>query len=215
MPTLGTPEATQKLGFIHSCHLSSDKKAPLVFLVHGRAGDVKVMWTFRRCIPEHFNVIAVQAPFADPIGGFSWWDLQAPDSDEQRNKSIEQLSKFVDDAPKYYGLKSSKTIALGFSQGAGMLSVVIQKSPTRFLGVGLLAGFVIKLPKSATTQGKTTDVFIAHGTNDDAVSIERGRAGADFLRQKKFEVHMVEDPVGHKVGTKGMRELKEWLLQFD
>jgi len=53
--------------------LRPDPAAPLVYLVHGRAGDRRVMWPFQRIAPERASVVALEAPSADPRGGFSWW----------------------------------------------------------------------------------------------------------------------------------------------
>jgi phospholipase/carboxylesterase len=56
-------------------------------------------------------------------------------------------------------------------------------------------------------------VFIAHGTQDEVIAIERARKGAEYLRQLGLEVTFVEDSVGHKVGIQGTRELKRWMDQ--
>ena len=53
-----------------------DASAPLLYMVHGRAGNIEVMWAFRRTAPETFSLLSVEAPQPDPVGGYSWWQVE-------------------------------------------------------------------------------------------------------------------------------------------
>ncbi len=171
------------------------------------------MWAFRRCIPDHFHIIAPQAFLDDPIGGHSWW--QVADTSTGKADALAAAAKlkvFMIEALSNYGILPKCCLALGFSQGAGLLSVLIQQDSSFFAGVGLLAGFVIEGEvKSVPHQ---TSVFMAHGVRDSTVSLAKAKAGADFLRGFGFKVEFHEDDVEHKVGATGMRKLKEWVGRF-
>jgi phospholipase/carboxylesterase len=169
------------------------------------------MWAFRRCIPETFNIIAPEAPVPDPVGGFSWWDINSTDSVSGGENAAHRLADFIVRAEEFYDLAPSIRIGCGFSQGAGTLSVALQRG-AYFRGVALLAGFVVE--RGEFTGDPTTSVFIAHGTEDEMVSVERARRGRDFLSSRDFIPQYVEDPVGHKVGTGGMRALSGWFAGF-
>jgi phospholipase/carboxylesterase len=188
--------------------LASDPTAPLAVLIHGRAGNVEVMWAFRRCIPEHWSILAFEAPYPDPVGGFSWWLI---DSVDTRTGGLSAAALVVDGvrgALERYQLSPARIVGLGFSQGAGTLSTVIQREGL-FDAVALLAGFVVELPERPPVAPCT--VFMAHGDQDEMVSVERARRGRDYLRHLGYTVEYHEDPVGHKVGTSGMRALRVWL----
>ncbi|NDC37863.1 MAG: hypothetical protein EBZ48_07395, partial [Proteobacteria bacterium] len=123
-PQEAPPEAVAALGLRHKVRITDPTK-PLVVLVHGRAGNFDVMWTFRRAIPDHFSVLLPQAPLTDPIGGFSWWQVGERGKREEgpAQDAAAMLKRFLADSQAYYGLTPPNTLAAGFSQGAGLLSV--------------------------------------------------------------------------------------------
>ncbi len=216
--TVGSPEAQRALQLQHKIRLSDDPTAPLVYLVHGRAGNHDVMWAFRRCIPEACSIIAPQAPLPDNAGGFSWWDIGTTSAREGSERAASILLEFMNAAESFYRLKPRTRLACGFSQGAGLLSAVIQREAC-FAGVGLLAGFVVETapsnPLPRGPGGQPTAVFMAHGTDDEIVPVEKARAGRDHLLSYGFPVEYVEDPVGHKVGTGAMKALTRWFSSFE
>ncbi|WKZ56651.1 MAG: hypothetical protein QY326_07945 [Bdellovibrionota bacterium] len=207
-PEEGSGHAVAKCGLRHKHVLSASSDSAVFYLVHGRAGTVDVMWTFRRVIPEHAHIIAVEAPIPDPLGGFSWWLADDPEWRNVATDSLNMLVHFIEEAEALYGIRPRYRVALGFSQGGGLLSLLLEKGDPPLSALGLLASFVIEGHKYS---GPHPPVFIAHGTQDEAVRIERARAGAAFLRSQGFAVTMVEDAVGHKVGSSAMRLLKGWL----
>jgi len=171
------------------------------------------MWTFLRVIPADWNVIAVQAPIADPIGGFSWWPINNQDAPASAiNQAAEVLSQFIDQAPDHYRLTPSFLVALGFSQGAGVLSVLLFRQMNRFKGLALLAGFIIPPEAEPQSIENKTKIFIGHGTADETIALNQAEWGRDFLKSRHFDVTFVTDEVGHKVGASTTRALKEWLL---
>lgn len=209
--TEASTEQVAQTGLSYSYELSEDRSAPLLVMVHGRAGNLRVMWPFRRSAPPQCNVMAVQAPYPDPIGGFSWWLLQ-PGKEryyEEAGHAAAALRSWLERAIAYHQLTPTRTVAFGFSQGAGTLSVLLQEHPQLFDGVALLAGFVIqRAPESHPLPA--IRILIAHGSNDETVPISVAHQGAEYLRARGASVELVEDPVGHKVGSSGMRRLREW-----
>ncbi len=188
--------------------LIQDPAAPLVYLVHGRSGNWDLMWTFRRLLPDHCNIIAPEAPFTDKVSGFSWWDvLDVENSKSNILLATDILQHFVQHSKAYYNLTSSCCLAIGFSQGAVLISVVAQRYPELFRGIALLAGAVFQID-SASSRGP--NFFIAHGKLDKTVSIEKAQSGYDYFKGLGWEGEFHQDNVGHKVGTSGMRALKEW-----
>ncbi len=211
------PEFTSKnLSLIHKISVHAGAGAPLALLVHGRAGNVDVMSTFYRSIPASHNILSVQAPYPDPIGGFSWWMV-----DEQGfnwslcERSARQLGEFLQEAMHTYKLEPRFIYALGFSQGSAILSVIAQQQPQRLRGLAILAGFVVELENARPVETQSsTAIFWAHGSEDSIVRISRALRGVAYLQKLGFHVDFVEDPVGHKVGKLGMARLKDWQLEL-
>lgn len=205
-------------GLEHKVRIGSDLKAPLIILVHGRAGNFDVMWTFKRAIPSHWNVIAPQAPLAEsqqadsqPLGGFSWWEVREGSRGEPAamQGAASLLSTFVIHARDYYKLAPQALLGVGFSQGAGLISVVLQRPHQPFKAVGLLAGFVIK--NHHPVDIRPCPVQICHGERDEVVPFDLARTGAEQLKSLGFSVSIASDPVGHKIGPAGVRGLKSFL----
>lgn len=209
-------DAIAKLGLSHTLKLGRDPTAPLVVLVHGRAGDGKVMGIFKRSIPEHWNILAPQAPLSDPIGGYSWWPFDIREGFvAAADGAASMVFSFIESAIEHYGLAPSILTAIGFSQGGALLSIAIQREPERFNGVGFLASFVVKNRDLDLGARKLPSVFIGHGRKDETVPIQLAEEGRRHLEEKGYAVTFVDDPVGHKIGPSAMRALGSWMRELE
>lgn len=198
----------------HSLQLVTPE-APLVVLIHGRAFDMTAMKVFERVIPGDVSRLYLQAPFEDPEGGYCWWNMfngQSPDA------GLGLLLNDLQDLKSGLGIDPSRIVGMGFSQGAAMLSGVLQQVPTAFNAVALLAGIVLEyevgqqdLLSGDNEVSSLPEVLMIHGTLDERAPIDKARQGVEFLRARGYNVEFVEDEVGHKVGVQGMRSLKDWL----
>lgn len=201
------------LSLKYKAEIGSGSEAPLALFVHGRAGNHDVMWTFKRCLPANVNIISPQAPLVDPIGGFSWWHIDLP-KEERRVQIEDSLSKllyFINEAINKYELAPSHIVAYGFSQGSGLLSLAMQREPELFDGVAILAGFVIK---EKEPRPLNIPVIMLHGENDQILKLESANENFAYLQSLGTKAELFTDPVGHKVGTSGMKKLKEWSYQL-
>ncbi|HEY9527377.1 MAG TPA: hypothetical protein VIR02_09860, partial [Anaerolineales bacterium] len=52
--------------------------------------------------------------------------------------------------------------------------------------------------------------FIAHGTKDETISIQRARESMEILERAGAQVTYCEDEVGHKVSASCLRGLKDF-----
>ena len=110
-----------------------------------------------------------------------------------------------------FSLLPSKVVAAGFSQGSVLLSAAVLTGVVRLDGLGILAGFVSNVGDQRLIQGHP-EIFVAHGTVDEVLSVDKARKGVERLRSCGLTVTYVEEEgVGHKLGIQGMRALKEWV----
>ncbi len=90
---------------------------------------------------------------------------------------------------------------VGFSQGTALSYTFALMYPERVTSVAGLSGFLpegaIDLVSSRPLLGKR--IFIAHGTRDELVSVERARLAVELLKQAGAQVTYCEDDVGHKL----------------
>ena len=84
----------------------------------------------------------------------------------------------------------------------------------RLDGLGILAGFVSSVGEQKLIQGRP-EVFVAHGTADEILPVERAREGVARLRSFGLPVtYLEEEGVGPKLGVQGMRSLKSWMAHL-
>jgi phospholipase/carboxylesterase len=189
-----------------------------MLLIHGLTGDENSMWVFARNLSSEYWMVAPRAPHVSGMeqGGYSWRP-PAPEAEdrpslEQLRASAEALIHLVDDYSASVGLDASTLDAMGFSQGAAMCSVLAFLYPQRIRKVGILAGFapggLEELVSQRPLEGKP--FFVAHGTKDEMVTVERARASIKILEQAGAHVTYCEDDVGHKVSVTCLHALKDF-----
>ncbi|MCO6431993.1 MAG: hypothetical protein J5J00_14130 [Deltaproteobacteria bacterium] len=206
-----SPKLAYKLKLIESAN------APLALLVHGRGGNFDVMWTFERCIPAGSNIIAPQANFDDPIEphspqGKSWWEVNDPAPLERKvETAAEAVIAFLDAVVRKHTLSPSIIMAIGFSQGAAVISGAMQLRPQLFRAVALLCGFSPDLKRSRPAS--LPPVFMAHGTKDDIVPFDKFESSRELLSNLGADIEVSIEDLGHKVGSKSINALKHWLAK--
>ncbi len=198
---------------------SSDPSPRLLLLIHGLTGDENSMWVFTRDLPERYWLVAPRAPHLSQMeqGGYSWLAARSEAEElstvEQLQPASRALMQLVDEYSSSVGLDASTFDVLGFSQGAAMASLLTFLHPERIGKVGILAGFVPAgldgHTASRPLEGKP--FFVAHGTRDSRVPIERARESIGVLEDAGASVTYCEDDVAHKVSLNCLRALKKFL----
>ncbi len=179
---------------------------PVLLMLHGWTGDENSMWIFAPRLPKNALLIAPRGIFPSPsTGGYSWY--------AERTKPwprIEDFSQAVDmlftniSPENFPDGDFSKLQLIGFSQGAALAYSMTLKYPERVTSLVGLSGF---LPDHATGLLQPNrlvglPVFVAHGTEDNLVPVERARMSVDLLEKAGAQVTYCEDNVGHKLSAK-------------
>ncbi|HEY6074273.1 MAG TPA: alpha/beta fold hydrolase [Anaerolineales bacterium] len=193
--------------------------ARLLLMIHGFTGDENSMWVFAHDLPPDTWVLAPRAPFASEPFGYSWRPFADGDSSrtslEMLQPSIEALIGLVDAYSASVGLDVGQFDVMGFSQGAALAALLAMQHPSRVARLALLAGFVPRgaedLIASRPLSGKR--VFVAHGTQDNLVPVERARRSVELLEQAGAQVTYCEAEVGHKLSLDCMRALRVYLQE--
>lgn len=188
----------------------------LMVLIHGYTGDENSMWVFARDLSPHYWTIAPRAPHPSGKAGYSWRPLQGSDfgrpSLDQLRSPAEALIRLIDAYQASAGIEAEQFDAMGFSQGAVMCNVLAFLYPQRVRKVGILAGFIPSglepLVPSRPLEGKP--IFVAHGTKDETVTVDRARISISLLEQAGAQVTYCEDEVGHKVSAGCLQALKSF-----
>jgi predicted esterase len=200
-------------------HESTHPSPRLLLLVHGLTGDENSMWVFAREMPARDWIVAPRGPHPSGMeqGGYSWRPPQADTLDlpslEQLKPAAAALIAFVDDYCASISVDAATFDVMGFSQGAAVCNLLAFLYPQRIRKVGILAGFVPsglqELASQRPLEGKP--YFVAHGTKDETVNVDRARSAIEILEQAGAQVSYCEDEVGHKVSVTCLRALKNFL----
>jgi phospholipase/carboxylesterase len=195
----------------------------LLVLLHGFTGDENSMWIFTRALSPDYWMMAPRAPHAVDPSGFSW---RPPQSLTDSRPSLETLlpaaEALINLIDEYSALVTHRGLGqvdalqfdlMGFSQGAAMVNLMGMLYPHRIRKMGVLAGFVPagleELAAQKPLAGK--NIFVAHGTLDKMIPIDRARASIALLEQAGAQVTYCEDEVGHKLSANCLRALEAYL----
>ncbi|GAB4538115.1 MAG: phospholipase [Anaerolineales bacterium] len=192
-------------------------KPNLLVMLHGWTGDENSMWIFTRGLQNSYWMIAPRAPHPAEPSGYSW-RLNDPNSFgrpsfEKLQPAAEALIKLIDAYATAEKLDAAQFDVMGFSQGAAMTNLLGILYPQRVRKMGVLAGFLPSGAESLLPQkplaGK--NIFVAHGTLDEMVRIERARESIALLEQAGARITYCEDEVGHKLSAHCLRALENYL----
>ena len=188
--------------------------ARFLLMLHGWTGDENSMWIFTRKFPEDMWIAAPRAPHAAEGGGYSWralhpgtWGLPTL---SDLKPAADSLIRLVDDVSVSIGVDATQFDVAGFSQGGALVNVLALLYPQRIRKVAVLAGFMPAGVDDLLTQRVLNDkpFFVAHGSKDDLVPLERARQAIELLEGAGAQVTFCEAEVGHKVSVDCLRGLE-------
>jgi phospholipase/carboxylesterase len=182
----------------------------LLVLFHGRGADERDLFPLLDVLDPQRRLLGVtpRGPLSFPPGGAHWYALHRlgePDPDTfwtTYPQVVEWLEAF--------GFPPQRTVLGGFSQGAVMtyaLSLAAER--LRPAGLVALSGFIPRVPGLELDLASAPPVAIGHGTYDEVIGVEWGRAARDALVAAGADVLYRESPMGHSIDPDYLREVAE------
>ena len=178
---------------------------PVILLLHGWTGDENSMWMFASRLPRDALLIAPRALFPATSSGYSWHlpiSKSWPWVDDFKN-SVEKIYTII--SQNYFPDGDFSNLHLiGFSQGAALAYSMAIIRPDRVTSIAGLSGFVPDGASTWLSAGRLHEmpVFVAHGTQDELVPVDKARLSVELLEQAGAVVTYCEDNVGHKLSAK-------------
>lgn len=169
--------------------------------------------------------ILPQAP-SRPVtisGGYvmpSWYDILAMTparaiNTDQMEASAQSVLDLIEQQ-RNSGINPARIFLAGFSQGG---AVVLHSAFRRWQGPlgGVLAlstyGPTFSESVSLTATQRAIPVYCLHGSSDDVVLPEMGRAAREFLSSQGVNVTWKEYPMAHEVLAEEISDIGQWLLE--
>lgn len=178
---------------------------------------VRPQWPALRFIFPHAPVRPITINGGMAMRG--WYDITSLDfaarqEDEAGIRaSIAEIEALIA-AEGARGVPPERIVLAGFSQGGAIALGVALRREAALAGVVALSTY---LPIAHTTvaestvAGRSTPVFMAHGSMDPVVPAGLGAASRDALQRLGVSVAWRDYPMPHSVCAEEVRELGDWL----
>lgn len=189
----------------------------LLLMLHGWTGDEDSMWYFAQNLPPHYWIVAPRGLHPTEPSGYSWRPIDPGrrgwPSLDGLTPAAESVLTLADELSATMGVDASTFDAIGFSQGGALVNSLALLHPERIGRAGVLAGFMPDGAEVAIRPGLLTGkpFFLAHGTQDEMVPLEKARWSAGLLEQAGAHVTFCDAEIGHKVSAGCLRALQEFL----
>jgi phospholipase/carboxylesterase len=187
---------------------------PTLLLLHGRGSNELDLLGLAPYLDPRLFLLSARAPLAW-MGGYRWYDSDRPGQAERQSfeTSLTLLTRFLNEMTSVYPVDPSRLYLLGFSQGAMMSNALLLTVPKQLAGALLLSGFQPRLDPSQiradALAGKP--VFMAHGTHDGVLPVERGREARDTLSGLGIDLVYREYPMDHQINEQELVDIQAWL----
>ena len=192
----------------------------ILVLFHGRGADENDLFGLLDALDPDRRLVGFtprgpQSYF--PPGGAHWYRLQRvgyPDPDTFL-QSYALLGEWLDAVTAEVGIGLDRTILGGFSQGAVMAySMAFGPSRPEPAGVIAFSGFLPEVPgfDLDLADRRGFPVAIGHGTADQVIPVEFGRAARKRLEAAGAEVMYSESPIPHTIDPDFVVELRPWVV---
>jgi phospholipase/carboxylesterase len=201
-----------------SARAAAGEPAGALVLLHGRGADQFDLLPVADALDaeRRLAVLTPRGPLSLPPGGAHWYRLAGiPTPDPATFAATrDALAEWLDGVPERTGVPWERTVLGGFSQGT-VMSYALALGAGRPSPGGILAlsGFLPEVPGFELDLGSRAGlpVMIAHGTLDQVIPVDFGRAAAARLETAGLEVTYRESPIGHGIDPRLVGELRDWI----
>ena len=156
-------------------------------------------------------------------GGYvmrAWYDILEPVLDRREDEAGLRASRTEIESviarERGRGVPASRIVLMGFSQGCAMSLMTGLRHAERLAGIAGLSGY---LPLAALTASERSaanadlPIFLAHGTADPVIALDRALAARDALAALGHPVEWHTYPMPHSVSAQEVADLNAWLLK--
>jgi phospholipase/carboxylesterase len=154
-------------------------------------------------------------------GGYvmpAWYDIKGTDIVDREDEAgvrvsqtaIEELIRLEQ---KDLNQPAQKIILAGFSQGCAMALQVGLRQSTKLAGILCLSGYLPlaqTVPEERHLANLNTPIFMAHGTHDPIVPLQRAEHSRNLLKTLGYDVEWREYPMEHTVSLLEIEEIGAW-----
>jgi phospholipase/carboxylesterase len=192
---------------------------PLLILLHGIGSNEEDLMGLEPYLDERFLIVSARAPHPYGWGGYAWFEIEwLPDGiaidRAQAEQSRDLIVRFIGEAVAAYSADPARVYLMGFSQGAMMSGWVALTRPELVAGAVLMSGRVpdeVRAQIADPEQLAGKPFLVVHGTMDQVLPIQNGRASRDLLQRLPIDLTYREYPMSHEVSAESLTDVVAWL----
>jgi phospholipase/carboxylesterase len=149
----------------------------------------------------------------------AWYDVSEDGRGERREDEagVRESQRRVEaliERERSRGIAPGAIVLAGFSQGGAMALHTGLRQPERLAGILALSCFLPlagALAAEAAATNRDVPIFMAHGTHDDMIPIERAWTARDRLLALGYPAEWHEYQMAHAVCAEEVRDVAAWL----
>ncbi|WP_340073880.1 alpha/beta hydrolase [Leptobacterium sp. I13] len=198
----------------------TDRKPPVLFMLHGYGSNEDDLFSFAGELPEELFIISVRAPYRLMPYGYAWYAIHFDATEgkwsdhAQAIKSRDLIVSFIDEAIEAYSLDKKNVTLLGFSQGTILSYAVALSYPEKVNNIIALSGYINEAILVANYKSKNhthINVYSSHGSVDQVIPVAWAQKAPELLKTLSINTIYEEFPVGHGVSPQNFYALQKWL----
>ena len=150
----------------------------------------------------------------------AWYDIKLPNlamrEDETGIRQSEKAIRALIARENQRGIPTSRIVLAGFSQGCAMALHTSLRLEETLAGVVGLSGYLPladMLENERQAANQQTPIFLAHGSMDPVVTINRAEASRDKLQSLGYQVSWHTYPMPHSVCAQEVFDIANYLRQ--
>ncbi|WP_353201781.1 dienelactone hydrolase family protein [Polynucleobacter sp.] len=207
-----SPNPTCSVIWLHGLGADGNDFVPIIPELHLPANPaIRFIFPSAPSMPVTVNGGYVMPAWYDIIGR-NLMDQEDADGIKRSAASIiELIEREVERGIDY------RHIALaGFSQGCAMALYIGLRFPHQLAGIIALSGY-LPLASSFNSEkhsaNQSTPIFMAHGTDDPVVALDRAQASHSLLEKLGYQLDWNEYPMEHSVNHEELKDISRFFQE--
>ena len=112
------------------------------------------------------------------------------------------------------GIANDRIVIAGFSQGGAIALHLTSRQQQALAGVLALSTYLPlqdRLALNKTAASLNTPIFMAHGTFDEVITLERCKQSLSILQENGYQIEWQEYPMAHSVHPQEINDIRHFL----
>ena len=206
------PNPTCSVIWLHGLGADGNDFVPIVPELHLPANPaIRFIFPSAPSMPVTVNGGYVMPAWYDIVGR----NLMDQEDAEGIKRSATSIIELIEREVQR-GIDYRHIVLAGFSQGCAMALYIGLRLPHQLAGIIALSGYLplaLSLSIEKHSANQNTPIFMAHGTYDPVVILDRAQASHTLLEKLAYRVNWNEYPMEHSVHHEELADISRFLQE--